>query len=121
MSAAAVAIAVGALVLAAISLAVALSVSRTSRRAEAAARDAANTAGAIALRSRETVEAVERSRIDASAPRVVLTDLRLDWPPYVAAPPSEGLVRVTRLVAPSAPRRARRAPPRLDPRPLPDL
>ena len=89
MSAAAVAIAVGALVLAVISLAVALSVSRTSRRAEASARDAANTAGTIALHSRETVEAVERSRIDASAPRVVLTDLRLDWPPYVAAPPSE--------------------------------
>jgi hypothetical protein len=91
MSAAAVAVAIGALVVATISLAVAIVVSRTSRRAERAAREAADAAATGALRSREAVEAVERSRMDATAPRVVLTDLRLDWPPYVAAPPSDGL------------------------------
>ena len=64
---------------------------RSSRRRAEAAEESARTAAVLVARGRDSVEELLRSRIDATAPRVTLTDLHLDWPPYVAAPPSDGV------------------------------
>ena len=91
MSSLALGVAVGALLIALVSSVAAIGVWRSSRRVAEAAEESARVAAAIAARGRESVEELVRSRIDAAAPRVSLSDLHLDWPPYVAAPPSDGL------------------------------